>query len=57
MNRKCLTSGMVIHTEISEDKTTIVIDHAGQKWDEDAAKQIDDRLHDGVEYALAPFWR
>jgi hypothetical protein len=56
MERHCLTSGMVLHTEITPKGIVIRIDTPGQLWDESTALQIDDRLHDGIEYALAPFW-
>lgn len=57
MGRVCLTSGMVLHTHISEGKITITIDTPNQNWDDQSAVEIDERLHDGIEYALAPYWK
>lgn len=57
MDRRCLTSGMVLHTEITPSGIKISIETLNQNWDESAAQQIDERLHDGIEYALAPFWQ
>ncbi|GIO09725.1 hypothetical protein J31TS6_57530 [Brevibacillus reuszeri] len=54
--RRCLTSGMVLHTEIKDGKIAITIETPGQHWDEKVATEIDERLHDGIEYALAPYW-
>lgn len=56
MERRCLTSGMILHTEFSEGKIEIIIDVADQVWNESVSELIDDRLHDGIEYALAPYW-
>lgn len=57
MERVCLTSGMVLHTHIEDGRITIVIDTPNQKWDDETAEVIDERLHDGIEYALAPYWK
>jgi hypothetical protein len=57
MARVCLTSGMVLHTHIIDGKINITIDTPNQKWDEKSAEEIDERLHDGIEYALAPYWK
>jgi hypothetical protein len=55
--RKCLTKGMILHTKIELGKISITIDAPNQSWDESVAKEIDDRLHEGIEYALAPYWK
>jgi hypothetical protein len=55
--RTCLTSGMILHTHIEDGKITITIDTPNQKWDDKTAIEIDNRLHDGIEYALAPYWK
>jgi hypothetical protein len=56
-DRRCLTSGMMLHTNIEMDKITITIETPNQAWNESTAKEIDSRLHDGIEYALAPYWK
>jgi hypothetical protein len=56
MDRKCLTPGAIYHTSISNGKVTIVVDCENQHWNEQTSAIIEERLHDGVEAALAPFW-
>lgn len=55
--RRCLTSGMILHTEMKAGAITITIDTPNQSWGENISEMIDDRLHDSIEYALAPFWK
>lgn len=55
--RRCLTSGMILRTKIKSGIITITVETPNQLWDENSAKQIDERLHDGIEYALAPYWK
>jgi N-methylhydantoinase A/oxoprolinase/acetone carboxylase beta subunit len=55
-NRKCLTSGMVWSAKINEECVDIRIAMPVQKWNEAVRKEIKNRLHDGIEYALAPYW-
>jgi hypothetical protein len=54
--RKCLTVGMIMHAHIRDGKITIEID-TNRAWNEETAIEINNRLHDGIEYALAPYWR
>lgn len=56
MDRKCLTSGMILHTKFEQGKIIIEIDVPCQNWDRKTAEIIDDRLHDSIEYAIAPYW-
>jgi hypothetical protein len=59
MAKKCLTDGMVVHTNICDVKGKIVIaiEIPHQEWDKETVEIIDDRLFDAIEYALAPYWQ
>jgi hypothetical protein len=57
VERKCLTDGMILQTELKNGIIEIYIYAPHQNWDENIAKTLYPRLHDGIEYALAPYWK
>jgi hypothetical protein len=56
LERKCLTDGMILQTELKNGIIEIYIYAPNQQF-EDVKDTIYQRLHDGIEYALAPFWK
>lgn len=55
--RQCLTDGMVMGTYIQAGEIRIELEVPGQEWSEKAKEEITIRLHDAIEYALAPYWK
>lgn len=59
--RVCRTPEAQFHTRISPQKVEVVVDLAGTevllKLTEEQAKELENRLHDAVEGALAPFFQ
>ena len=53
--RRCLTDGKMLQTEIKNRTIEISIYTPNQTFNE-IEETIIQRLHDGIEYALAPFW-
>lgn len=55
--RNCLTKGMWLGINFKDSwKIGIDIDMPQQNWDEATCKVLEERLHDAIEYALAPYW-
>jgi hypothetical protein len=56
LERRCLTDGMILQTELKKGVIEISIYAPNQAF-EDVKDTIYQRLHDGIEYALAPYWK